>query len=68
MPASHQLNIAASQAMTQVVLYNTHGQTVRRESARGLSHQLNIAGLSPGIYILEVTTPNNLQRQKITIQ
>ena len=66
-PASNHLNIASSQPMTQVALYNGHGQAVQREVAQGLSHQLNLSSLPPGIYILEVTTHHDLQRRKITI-
>ncbi|MCA1745539.1 MAG: CotH kinase family protein, partial [Bacteroidales bacterium] len=67
-PATRQLNIASSQTMTQIVLYNGNGQVIRHTVAQGLSHQLQLSSLPPGIYILEVATHNNLQRQKITIK
>lgn len=55
-PAFEVLNIASSDPLLRVVLYGTQGQSLRREAASGLSHQLNVGVLSPGVYVLEVTT------------
>jgi hypothetical protein len=65
-PATNQLTIASSLPMTQVVLYNGQGQVLQRHATQGLSHQLNLSSLPPGIYIVEVATHNAVQRRKIT--
>lgn len=66
-PAREFLNIASSDPLLRVVLYGSQGQVLRRESAAGLSHQLNVAALSPGVYVLEATTQQGVQRRKISI-
>lgn len=65
-PAFEVLNIASSDPLLRVVLYGTQGQALRREAASGLSHQLNVGALSPGVYVLEVTTQQGVQRRKVS--
>lgn len=67
LPAHEIINIASSQPLVKVVLYNISGQTIISQPALGHSHKINVSDLS-GIYILELVTNNEIKRQKIVVK
>jgi hypothetical protein len=53
-PANDVLNIEDLQAETEVRLYSMSGQQVYTGVSAGNLHQLNVASLAPGMYILQL--------------
>lgn len=49
-------------------IYNNIGQLLRSESLRDNSHQINVADLKNGIYLLVITSKEDMQHQKLIIQ
>ena len=64
-PANSQLNLSVN-ADYQYSLFNNMGQEVLSGSANGRK-QLNVEGLAKGIYVLRVTTGNQVNIQKVVI-
>ncbi len=65
-PAKGMLNINV-QANYQYDLFNNMGQRILTGHAFGIKH-LNVNGLAKGIYVLRITTGNQTDIQKITIE
>lgn len=49
-------------------LYDTTGKEVLSTPMNGASSQYNVQGLSPGFYILKVTTPDSIESLKLIIR
>lgn len=68
-PASEQLNIELShQGNAQMHFYNMNGQKVHSISLNNENSVVNINGLEPGLYILELVSGNKVSREKIMIK
>ncbi len=57
-PANDVLNIEDLQAETEVRLYSMSGQQVYSGVSAGNLHQLNVASLAPGMYVLQLRDKN----------
>jgi hypothetical protein len=51
-----------------VSVYNTLGAQVLTEKATAASHQLNVSGLSAGVYLLELTSEGKSAITKLVIK
>jgi hypothetical protein len=49
-------------------IYNNIGQLLRSESLSDNPHQINVADISNGIYLLVITSKEGMQHQKLIIQ
>ncbi len=65
-PAKGMLNINV-QANYQYELFNNMGQRITTGNGFGLK-QINVNGLAKGIYVLRITTGNQTEIQKVTIE
>jgi hypothetical protein len=55
------LSVPAGEVLFGTVLYDAHGVVVRRFE----DEHVDVAGLSPGVYVVEMKTSNRIWRQKI---
>lgn len=61
-PANDFINIASATPIYSVAVYDIHGQWVLcQETAYD---KIDLGGLAPGVYVLEATNKNGIQRQK----
>lgn len=61
-PATSVLNINSSASVQKVEVYNLQGQLVN--VANGDVHDINVANLSNGTYIVRITTANGVKNQR----
>ncbi len=52
-------------AIQRVVITNTVGQTLIANEVSGNNAELNLSGLAPGVYFLEVIVGDNIAVKKI---
>lgn len=62
-PASEVLNVVVDAEVSNVSIYNVAGNVVLNEV--NPSTQINIAGLTAGVYVVEVSTINGIARKQI---
>lgn len=60
-PTSRILNLQSADGITEVVIFNTLGQTVMSKRGNGESMQLDLANLANGNYTLRITAANGEQ-------
>ncbi len=66
--ASHSLTIETADQLVKVKLLDINGKQHKAESVQGLSHQMNVQMLNPGLYLLQLETVRGLSTIKIIIQ
>ena len=66
-PVNNTLYIQASETEYNYVMYNSMGQEVVKGIAQG-THQINVANMAKGIYILRITTGSQVNTQKIVVK
>lgn len=64
-PADSNVTIDASMPMDKVVLYNIFGQMVRQYNPAGAQQQVNLDGLSAGVYMVKVISGKTETTAKI---
>ena len=67
-PASTHVNIVSTSTIRTVEMFNYLGQMVYSNSVEGLKKTvLDVSGYDPGVYFVEVTTPEGNKTAKITV-
>lgn len=66
-PANERCLISCD-GMKSLQLINSLGQTVRQHGCHGSSFELNLQGLTPGIYLLRISTSTGMATEKIIVQ
>ncbi len=64
-PASEKITVRAEQTILNWSISNMSGQQVLKQNY--FSDQIDVSGLSPGIYMLNITTDSGLVSKRITI-
>lgn len=67
-PTKGTLNLEVGSIIEKIVLLNTQGQEVLIHRVGRKSAQLNLLGLTPGIYIVQITTEGGVANKKIIKQ
>ena len=69
-PATDYVTVVSSDAhLDHVRIYNMHGQLVIEQSGQELGRtQLDVASLSPGMYVIEISSGDKISTQKLQIQ
>ncbi len=68
-PAKDLLHIQAQRPMERLQLYDLSGRAVLAEQVRSDRHGLNLSGIPPGIYLLEVSDRRGGRSvQKVVVQ
>lgn len=64
-PATDMLNIISDETIQHIKIINTLGQVVYSESVGAKHYQINVAPLTKGIYLVQLTTPSGMNIQKL---
>ncbi len=67
-PASDKLNITSATNMNRVWLLNQLGKTVLETTVNSNQTQLDVSGLSSGIYIVKIETEGSMTTHKVIIR
>ena len=69
-PANDNVNIVAKNGskIITVALYNTEGQLVFSDNCNDIKTSINTAALADGIYFVELTTQQSIQRTKLVVK
>lgn len=66
-PAGNWLTIATDEAFDHVRIMDVLGQVAYEHRVFGNYHQMNVEGLKPGIYIIQVNTPGRTETKRVKI-
>lgn len=69
-PAQEQVNILIENSSdhADIAILNINGQVIYKESFNGSNYNINTASFSKGIYIIQVTTSNQIMTNKLVIK
>lgn len=60
-PATDKINISSNQEIASVLLFDINGQLIKQTT----SNSITVSELNPGIYLVQVTTPNGVVTKRI---
>ena len=60
--------IASSAKCKQAILYDATGKELKLYQLKGRNNEINLAGISKGMYQLKIVTENSVQTRKIMVQ
>ena len=64
-PATELLNIQSDEMIEHITILNTLGQEVYSEPVGAKNHQINVAPLTKGIYLVQLHTPSGMSIRKV---
>jgi len=64
-PASEMLNVQSDEMIEHITILNTLGQEVYSEPVGAKNHQINVAPLTKGIYLVQLLTPSGMSIRKV---
>lgn len=64
-PASNMLNIQSDEIIEHITIVNALGQEVYSEPVGAKTHQINVAPLTKGIYLVQLLTPSGMNIRKV---
>jgi len=66
-PAHEYLKVVADRTIDNIYLMNIVGQKVAEKSVNGTSTQLNLSGITSGVYFLRIECNGQVSTQKVLI-
>ena len=60
--------IASSANCNVAIIYDATGKEVKAYQLKGRTNEINVTGISPGMYQLKIFTENSVQTKKIMVQ
>lgn len=67
-PAKDQVILASSFNMNKVEIFNMIGQKIYENSVNGITSTVNVAGFTPGTYMVKMYTEGGLATKKIVVE
>lgn len=66
-PAREMIHIQSHEKITRVAVTDLTGRTIITDTPGALQSRLNVSGMNPGMYILEITTANGRDIRRIVV-